>query len=97
MEEYLEGKISWENFNNPREKAMADYIEKYVKKRQTRSPIIAIVGKRHVKNVEDLLKNRGIRYKAIELEDTIKDTEIRSYIKQLYFNYTFGEKLEKLL
>ena len=92
--EFLEGKISWRDYNNFREMVMADSIEKYVKERQTDAPIIAIMGKAHVKNVAKLLEDRGIRCKVIELRDTIEDRELKIYIKLMYSINFVDDNLE---
>jgi len=83
----------WYNLNNLREEAMANSIEKYVKKRKTNAPIIAIMGKAHAKKVAKLLKERGIRCKVIELRDTVEDPELKEIMGLMYSINFIGDYL----
>lgn len=71
---YIAGEIGdkdfdFRKFNELREKAMAETIEKYVKKRKRKSPIIVVVGRDHVFPVASYLINRGIGCKIVDISE----------------------------
>ena len=94
-EKLLEGKISWEDYITSREKLIADSIEKYVeqakeyvrKEGQTNASIVAIMGWGHVRNVAEILEDRGIGCKVIELDSSIRDPELYRLMEAAYQIY----------